>query len=94
MDISRIPDSPSYPVFGLGRDARESDLKAGEQMVRDIVSWLGRKKQELLDDYDPDRPSLLRTFDDVEAFWENWPGCDRRLTMPKRSGGRSLREQE
>jgi creatinine amidohydrolase len=70
VDISRIPVNPTYPLFGLGRDAQESDRTAGERMVDAIVASLGRKVGELLDDYDPDRPSLLRTFDDVEAFWE------------------------
>ena len=70
VDMSRIPEDPDYPVFGLGADAKESNLAAGESMVRDIVAWLARKQQELLDDYDPDRPSLLRTFDDVDAFWD------------------------
>ena len=39
-------------------------------MVADIVSWLGAKQRELLVDYDPERPSRLRTFDDVETFWD------------------------
>ena len=38
-------------------------------MVADIVAWLGRKQRELLAAWDPERPSLLRTFEDVESFW-------------------------
>lgn len=70
VDISKIPANPDYPLFGMGKDAKESNLIAGEKMVDDIVAFLGRKVQELLENYDPDRPSLLRTFDDVEAFWD------------------------
>lgn len=70
VDISRIPAEPRQPLFGLGEDAKESDRAAGEKMVADIVAWLGAKKEELLNEYDPDRPSLLRTFDQVEEFWE------------------------
>jgi len=70
VDVSRIPAAPSPPLFGLGDDAKQSDLDAGEQMVRDIVDWLGRKKEQLLDEYDPSHPSRLRTFDDIESFWE------------------------
>ena len=71
VDIARIPENPSPPLFGIGDDAKQSHREAGEQMVRDIVAFLGRKKQELLESYDPERTSLLRTFDDVESFWES-----------------------
>ena len=43
--------------------------EAGERMARDIVAGLGAKQRQLLDAYDPSRPSRLRTFGDVETFW-------------------------
>ena len=39
-------------------------------MVAGQIAWLGAKMRELLAAWDPERPSLLRTFDDVEDFWE------------------------
>lgn len=70
VDMERMPEEPEYPLFALGRDASLSTRQAGERMVTDIVAWLGDKQRELLDAYDPEVPSRLRTFADVEAFWD------------------------
>ena len=69
VDMDRLPADPGYPLFGMGETAGESDRGAGEKMASDVVAWLGRKQQELLDAFDPGRPSRLRTFADVENFW-------------------------
>lgn len=69
VDVERIPAEPTWPQFAMGRDAADSDQKSGERMVDDIVKWLGEKKEALLAEFDPTRPSTLRTFDDVEDFW-------------------------
>ncbi len=53
----------------MGRTAAESRREAGEQMAADIVAGLGRLQGDLLATWDPDRPSRLRTFGDVERFW-------------------------
>lgn len=65
-----IPENPVFPLFAMGKDAAQSSLAAGEQMAADIVAWLGAKQRELLAAYDPARPARLRTFDDVEDFWD------------------------
>ena len=73
VDMSRLSREPvdfSQPQFALTEDAVVSDRRVGERMVGDIVAWLGAKQRELLAEYDADRPSRLRTFDDVETFWE------------------------
>lgn len=67
VDPARIPETPS---FAAGRNAGEASREAGERMVADQVAWLGNKLRELLAEHDPARPSRLRTFDDVERFWE------------------------
>jgi len=69
VDMERLPPDPEFPCFALGRDAAESDREAGERMAADVVAWLGRKQRELRAAYDPERPSRLRTFADVERFW-------------------------
>lgn len=69
VEIARVPSEPQFPLFAMGRDAGQSDRGAGERMARDIVAWLGRKQEELLAAYDPETPSRLRTFADVEEFW-------------------------
>lgn len=69
VDADRIPESPEPPFFGAGADVGLADREAGEQMVRDIVAWLGAKQRELVAAYDPERPSALRTFAAVEEFW-------------------------
>lgn len=73
VDMSRLSREPvdfSQPQFALTEDAVVSDRRVGERMVGDIVGWLGAKQRELLAEYDADRPSRLRTFDDVETFWD------------------------
>ncbi len=68
VDLGRLPPEPGQH-FAMGHDAGESNRQAGEQMARDVVAGLGDKQRQLLAAYDPDRPSRLRTFDDVETFW-------------------------
>ena len=73
VDVSRFPrsDAPG-PHFAMGRDAPQANRQTGERMLADEVSWLGAKSQELLAAYDRDRPTAhLRTFDDVEKFWDS-----------------------
>jgi creatinine amidohydrolase len=73
VDASRLPAAlpvPEAPQFARGDDAHLSDRRVGERMVADIVAWLGEKQRELRAGWDPGRPSRLRTFDDVERFWE------------------------
>lgn len=76
VDVSRVaPVAAVAPGaagarFAQGSDAGQADLAVGRRMVADQVAWLGGKMRELLAAYDPRRPSRLRTFDDVEAFWE------------------------
>jgi creatinine amidohydrolase len=70
VDPSRIPETPAFPLFAMGRDAAEASREAGERMAADIVARLGARQRELLDAFDPSRPSSLRTFDEVERFWE------------------------
>ena len=53
-------------------------------MVADIVAWLGERQRELLAAWDPERPSRLRTFGDVERFWEE-------IVEPRLPGFKSLR---
>lgn len=70
VDLSRIPPDPQLPLFAMGADALESSRRAGETMAADIVGRMGEKVTELLAAWDPERPSRLHTFDDVERFWE------------------------
>jgi creatinine amidohydrolase len=70
VDMKRIPEPLSFPLFAMGRSANEADPEAGDRMAADIVAWLGAKQRELLAAWDPERPSSFRTFDDVERFWE------------------------
>ncbi len=70
VDPARRPRAPEHPCFALGRDAALADRAAGEGMVADIAAWLGAKAAELLAAYDPQGPSRLRTFDEVEDFWD------------------------
>lgn len=72
VDLSRIPpsDSPG-PHFAMGGDAHESDRRAGERMLADIVDVLGNKAQELLDEYEQLQPKREpRTFEQVEVIWD------------------------
>jgi creatinine amidohydrolase len=84
VDLRRIPAEPSFPSFAMGKDAQQASLEAGERMAADIVAWLGNKQRELLAAYDPARPSRLRTFDDVERFWDE-------EVRPRLPGFKSLR---
>lgn len=70
VDMARLPED-GEPSFAMGRDAAESSREAGEAMVAGIVARLGDKARELLVEWDPERPSRLRTFDDVEGFWRH-----------------------
>ncbi len=65
VDFSRLSSG-----FAVGADAAVSDRRVGERMVEDVVAWLEARQRELLAAWDPGRPSRLRTFDDVETFWE------------------------
>ncbi|MSR82822.1 MAG: hypothetical protein EXS58_07835 [Candidatus Latescibacteria bacterium] len=69
VDYSRMPAEPKLPLFAMGANAKEANREIGARMVADEVAWLGRKKEELLAAYDPEAPSRLRTFDQVEEFW-------------------------
>ena len=84
VDPERIPAEPSFPLFAMGRDAGQASREAGERMIGDIVAGLGSRQRELLAAWDPERPSRLRTFDDVESFWEE-------EVRPRLSGFKSLR---
>ncbi len=70
VDPARLAPAPAGERFAQGRDAAAASREAGRRMVGGQVAWLGAKMRELLAAWDPDRPSLLRTFDDVEDFWE------------------------
>jgi creatinine amidohydrolase len=70
VDMSRLPADPTPPQFARGADASLADRRVGERMAADITAWLGAKQRELLAAYDPGQPSRLRTFDDVETFWD------------------------
>jgi hypothetical protein len=54
----------------MGRDAALASAEAGERMVADMTAGLGALQRRLLADWDPERPSRLRTFGDVERFWD------------------------
>lgn len=72
VDVSRLPqpDAPGSH-FAMGPSAPQSDRRVGERMVDDEVEWLGAKGRELLAEYDRLKPRhTMRTFADVEAFWE------------------------
>jgi creatinine amidohydrolase len=70
VDPARLAPAPAGERFAQGADAAAANLNAGRRMVAGQVAWLGGKMRELLAAWDPERPSLLRTFDDVEDFWE------------------------
>jgi creatinine amidohydrolase len=70
VDPSRLGPAPPVERFAQGKDAALADRTAGRKMIAGQVAWLGAKMRELLAAYDPPRPSRLRTFDDVEDFWE------------------------
>ncbi len=68
VDPSRL--GPPLARFAQGADAALANREAGRRMIAGQIAWLGARMRELLTAYDPERPSRLRTFDDVEAFWE------------------------
>ncbi|HEX4964118.1 MAG TPA: creatininase family protein [Thermoanaerobaculia bacterium] len=70
VDLSRLAPPPPGERFAQGADAAQADRKAGRKMIAGQVAWLGAKMRELLAAYDPQLPSHLRTFADVETFWE------------------------
>jgi creatinine amidohydrolase len=71
VEMARLPATVEPPLFAAGRDAPRSDRQRGEAMVETIVEGLGEWGRWLLKSYDPEAPSRLRTFDDVEAFWRS-----------------------
>ncbi len=73
VDLSRLPkkEEPG-PHFAMGSTAHESNRIVGDQMVADEVDWLVRKGRELLNDFkEADIEKGLKTFEDVELFWQN-----------------------
>ena len=72
VDLSRLPapDEPG-PHFAMGEYARESDRRAGERMVADIVAHLVVKAKDLLEEYAGLKPRHKPlTFEGVEEIWE------------------------
>lgn len=70
VDPSRLGPAAPGERFAQGVNASEANREAGRRMIAGQVAWLGAKVREMLAEYDPQRPSRLRTFDDVESFWE------------------------
>jgi creatinine amidohydrolase len=83
VDPSRLSPAPLGRRFAQGADAAAADREAGRRMIAGQVAWLGAKVRELLAAWDPERPSRLRTFDDVEDFWE-------RTVRPELAGFKSM----
>mgnify|MGYP001196102593 CR=1 FL=1 len=74
VDVSRLPDPDDANLpFAMAASAHQSDRQTGERMVDDEVKWLGRKAQELLQDYQKHKPDVRKpvSFDQVEHIWEN-----------------------
>jgi len=71
VDLSRLPtEGEPGPHFAMGANAREASRRVGERMVADEVRWLGAKVEELLAQYERERPGqALRTYGDVERLW-------------------------
>ncbi|MCG9126961.1 creatininase family protein [Candidatus Poribacteria bacterium] len=72
VDVSRMPEPETPgPHFAMGSNAYDSDRLTGERMVNDEVQWLGKKMQELLDEYthldNSNREPV--TFEQVEKIW-------------------------
>lgn len=79
VDPSRLPPQPLEPAgavgryFAMGRDAHAASRRIGDRMVDDEVAFLTAKAAELLAAYDETPPpagTALRSFEDVERFWE------------------------
>lgn len=84
VDPARIPAAVEPPCFACGRDAADADPAAGRRMVADQVAALAARARRLLGEHDPARPSRLRTFADVEAFWAT-------EVVPELAGWKSMR---
>ena len=79
VDTSRLPPLPLEPpgpvgrYFAMGRDAHQASRPIGDRMVDDEVAFLAALAGDLLAAYD-DAPepegARLRTFEDVERFWD------------------------
>jgi creatinine amidohydrolase len=71
VDVSRIPPSGfPEPRWAMGGDAREADLRAGQNLLVAEASWLAERGRDLLGRYDHERPEhRLVTFGDVERLW-------------------------
>ena len=71
MSLECLNRKPQGPHFAMGANAYDSDRRTGERMVNDEVEWLGKKMQELLEDYtkqdNSDRQPV--TFEEVEKIW-------------------------
>lgn len=56
----------------MGPDAHLATRRVGQRMVQDEVRWLGAKAEELLADYERERPQArLATFAQVEEIWRD-----------------------
>jgi creatinine amidohydrolase len=73
VDVSRIPpEGTEGEHMAMGSNARESDRKTGERMVRDEVRFLCAKADELMAEYDRVRPThSFTTFEDAERVWHD-----------------------
>ena len=75
VDVSRFPaegqPSARGHHFAMGRDAREANREIGRRMVGYEVTFLARKVETLIADYDrlPPPANRLESFGDVERFW-------------------------
>ena len=63
-------EAAALPEHGWSLAADLHSREAGERMVEDMVAGLGTIQRRLLAEWDPERPSRLRTFGDVERFWD------------------------
>ena len=99
VDISRMPPAGTAGTFfAMGPDAREASRTAGEQMVARQVAWLGRKAEELVADFEREKPTArLRSFADVEKLWQEVvaPALPtfQSMQLDARGTGKSVSEQ-
>ena len=72
VDISRLPASDEPPPhFALGDCAIESDRRAGEEMLADVVQHLAKEARKLLEEYAHLKPGgSALTFNQIENIWE------------------------
>ncbi len=68
VDLGRLPKDGA-PSFGLGLDSERANPRDGEAILDTVVAKLGDQLRLGLADFDPERPSRLTTFDQVDAFW-------------------------